>query len=134
MVYLASRKVSLNDEWKGEKYADRNKMEKEALEWIERWSSMLLVMVLVPDILPLSLAAHLPVHDSLYDESPLVDYNILPYSGMRINDDLMNEPFQVDKRKNEFIRFGKRNGFMKFNKRKNEFIRFGKRSIKLKMF
>ncbi|VDK84226.1 unnamed protein product [Litomosoides sigmodontis] len=82
-------------------------------------------MILVPHMLPLPLAAHLPAHDSLYDEPPLVDYNFMPYPGMRINDDLMDEPFRADKRKNEFIRFGKRNQFTRFNKRKNEFIRFG---------
>uniref|UniRef100_A0A8R1TT97 Uncharacterized protein n=1 Tax=Onchocerca volvulus TaxID=6282 RepID=A0A8R1TT97_ONCVO len=94
---------------------------------------VLLIMVLVPNVLPLPFAVHLPVHDSFYDEPPVVDYNFVPYSGLRINDDLMNEPFRVDKRKNEFIRFGKRDDPMKF-KRKNEFIRFGKRSVKLKKF
>nr|CDQ03204.1 Bm1088 [Brugia malayi] len=90
---------------------------------------VLLVMVLVSHVLPLPLAAHLPVYESLYDEPPLADYNFVPYSGLRNNGDWMNEPFRADKRKNEFIRFGKRDDFMKFNKRKNEFIRFGKRSI-----
>lgn len=33
---------------------------------------------------------------------------------MRINDHSMNEPFKADKRKNEFIRFGKRDDFMKY--------------------
>lgn len=33
---------------------------------------------------------------------------------MRINDYSMNEPFKADKRKNEFIRFGKRDDFMKY--------------------
>ncbi|CAJ0583595.1 unnamed protein product, partial [Mesorhabditis spiculigera] len=52
---------------------------------------------------------------------------------------LEEEPQGVEKRKNEFIRFGKRsaepdmemekrkNEFIRFGKRKNEFIRFGKR-------
>ncbi|KAM3725208.1 putative FMRFamide-like neuropeptide [Dirofilaria immitis] len=98
---------------------------------------VLLFMFLVPNVLPLPLIANLPIRDtSLYDDPPLVDYNFVPYSGMRIDDELLidEQPFQVDKRKNEFIRFGKRNDLMKFNKRKNEFIRFGKRFIKVKTF
>ncbi|VDO33401.1 unnamed protein product [Brugia timori] len=76
---------------------------------------VLLVMVLVSHVLPLPLAAHLPVYESLYDEPPLADYNFVPYSGLRNNGDWMNEPFRADKRKNEFIRFGKRDDFMKYS-------------------
>ncbi|CAJ0918016.1 unnamed protein product, partial [Mesorhabditis belari] len=37
------------------------------------------------------------------------------------------EDMEMEKRKNEFIRFGKRkNEFIRFGKRKNEFIRFGR--------
>ncbi|MCP9265449.1 hypothetical protein DINM_020753 [Dirofilaria immitis] len=76
---------------------------------------VLLFMFLVPNVLPLPLIANLPIRDtSLYDDPPLVDYNFVPYSGMRIDDELLidEQPFQVDKRKNEFIRFGKRNDLM----------------------